>query len=163
MPRKENDTDPCNMQGEEKSCQTEYPPPWETLLGFDFGVKNIGVAVGQRVTRTANALKPLRAKDGIPNWQVVEQLIIEWQPDAFIVGIPFNMDGSLSEMAQRARKFGNRLKGRFVKPWHPVDERLSSNEAKEWAYRLNHKGNFSSRPVDSIAAQILLESWMNQN
>jgi len=135
---------------------------WQTVLGFDFGIKNIGIAVGQYITYTANALKPLKARDGIPDWNEVEKLINEWQPDAFIVGIPLNMDGSLSHMAVRAKKFGNRLQGRFAKPWHPIDERLSTSEAKEWAYRLGHKGSFATNPVDSMAAQLLLESWMNQ-
>lgn len=134
---------------------------WETVLGFDFGTKSIGVAVGQHITCTANALKPLKARDGIPDWEELARLVDEWQPDAFIVGIPLNMDGSLSPMAVRAKKFANRLKGRFVKPWYPIDERLSTSEAKEWAYRLGHKGQFASNPIDSMAAQLLLESWMN--
>jgi len=138
------------------------PVKWKTVLGFDFGVKNIGVAAGQYVTRTASALKPLKAVEGIPNWSQVEKLIDEWQPDAFIVGIPLNMDGSPSEMTFRANRFGNRLQGRFAKPWYPVDERLSSYEAKRYAYQSGHKGNFSSSPVDSVAARLILETWMNQ-
>ncbi len=134
---------------------------WETVLGFDFGVKNIGVAVGQKITCTANALKPVKAKDGIPNWDEIMFLVQEWQPDAFIVGVPLNMDGTSSTMTIRAKKFANRLTGRFIKPWYPVDERLSTRETKEWAYRLGHKGHFASAPVDSMAAQLLLESWMN--
>lgn len=135
---------------------------WKTLLGFDFGVKNIGVAVGQYITRTASALKPIKAREGIPEWYQLTILINEWQPDAFIVGIPLNMDGSTSAMSLRARKFGNRLQGRFSKPWYPIDERLSSYEAKSLAYDLGHKGNFAVVPIDSMAAKLILENWMNQ-
>ena len=130
-------------------------------MGFDFGTRNIGIAMGQAITRTANAITPIRAKDGIPNWDELGRIIEEWQPDAFIVGIPLNMDGTESEMSRRARKFGNRLTGRFNKPWHPTDERLTSFEAKEWAGRLGHKGHYGSDPVDAMAAQLILESWMN--
>lgn len=132
-----------------------------TLLGFDFGTGNIGVAVGQVITRTATALKPLKARDGIPDWQQLAQLIDEWQPDAVVVGIPLNMDGSVSEMARRARKFGQRIHGRFNLPFYEADERLSSFEAKDWAGKLGHRGHYKSKPVDGMAAQIILESWLN--
>lgn len=132
-----------------------------TLLGFDFGTGNIGVAVGQVITRTATALKPLKARDGIPDWQQLARLIDEWQPDAVVVGIPLNMDGSVSEMARRARKFGQRIHGRFNLPFYEADERLSSFEAKDWAGKLGHRGHYKSKPVDGMAAQIILESWLN--
>ena len=137
--------------------------PAKTLMAFDFGTRNIGVAIGQSVTGTASALSGLKARDGIPDSQQVARLIEEWQPDAFVVGIPLNMDGTESEMSQRARKFGNRLYGRFGKAWHAADERLSTYEAKEWARHLGHSGNYSDSPVDGIAAQIILESWMNDS
>ena len=132
-----------------------------TVLGFDFGTRNIGVASGQVITRTASALPPLRARDGIPDWQQIETLINEWRPDAIVVGIPLNMDGSESEMSRRARKFGNRIHGRWGLPFYPADERLTSFEAKEWAGRLGHKGHYGSNPVDAMAAQIILEAWLN--
>lgn len=132
-----------------------------TVLGFDFGTRNIGVASGQVITRTATALPSLRARDGIPDWQHIEALIDEWRPDAVVVGIPLNMDGSESDMSRRARKFGNRIHGRWGLPFYPADERLTSFEAKEWAGRLGHKGHFGSNPVDAMAAQIILEAWLN--
>ncbi|WP_263081556.1 Holliday junction resolvase RuvX [Endozoicomonas sp. Mp262] len=132
-----------------------------TLLGFDFGTGNIGIAVGQVITRTASALKPLKARDGIPDWDHIAQLIDEWKPDAVVVGIPFNMDGTESEMSRRARKFGKRIHGRFNLPFYEADERLSSFEAKDWAGKLGHHGHYKSKPVDGMAAQIILESWLN--
>ena len=132
-----------------------------TLLGFDFGTTNIGVAIGQVITRTASALPPIKARDGIPDWNQVATLIEEWRPDAVVVGIPFNMDGSESEMSRRARKFGKRIHGRFNLPFYEADERLTSFEAKEWAGKLGHHGHYKSKPVDGMAAQIILESWLN--
>ncbi len=93
-----------------------------TVLGFDFGTRNIGVASGQVITRTATALPSLKARDGIPDWQQIEELINEWRPDAVVVGIPLNMDGSESDMSRRARKFGNRIHGRWALPFYPADE-----------------------------------------
>ena len=132
-----------------------------TVLGFDFGTRNIGVAVGQVITRTATALPQLKARDGIPDWNQVEALINEWCPDAVVVGIPLNMDGTESQMSLRARKFGKRIHGRFNLPFYEADERLTSFEAKEWAGKLGHKGHYGSSPVDGMAAQIILEAWLN--
>ncbi|HEY5717466.1 MAG TPA: Holliday junction resolvase RuvX, partial [Motiliproteus sp.] len=78
-------------------------------LAFDFGTTRIGVAVGQAITATASPLPWIKAKDGVPDWSQLERLVREWQPDALVVGLPLNMDGSLCEMSHRARKFANRL------------------------------------------------------
>lgn len=131
------------------------------IMAFDYGLRNIGIAVGQTLTGTASALPPIKARDGIPNWDQLAKLINEWQPDTFVVGIPLNMDGSESDMSKRARKFGNRLTGRYCKPWIGVDERLSSREAKERARELGHNGDYSSRPIDGLAAHLILENWLS--
>lgn len=141
-------------------------PTLATVMGFDFGTKVIGVAIGQAVTRTASALALLTAKDGVPDWQQVEKLIKEWQPDGFVVGIPLNMDGTETELAPRARKFGNRLTGRFGKPWYPADERLSTRDAWETLeshHQQHHRGQRLSgdRRVDAVAAALVLTSWLN--
>ena len=124
-----------------------------TVLGFDYGTTKIGIAIGQSITGTANPLQIIKAKDGIPNWQTIEQLTQEWQPDAFVVGLPINMDGSESEMSIRARKFANRLNGRFHRPAFLMDERLSSFEAAQQA------GPAAKSPIDSLAAALIVESW----
>ena len=90
----------------------------QLLLGFDFGTKQIGVAVGQIITQQARELCNLKARDGIPNWEQIEALIKEWQPDALVVGLPLNMDGTPSDMCVRAEKFARRLNGRFNLPVH---------------------------------------------
>lgn len=97
--------------------------PLRLLLGFDYGTRQIGVAVGQAVTGQARELCVLKAQNGVPDWNRVEALIKEWQPDAIVVGLPLNMDGSPSEMSERAEKFGRRLNGRFNLPVFTHDER----------------------------------------
>src|SRR5690606_11739466 len=83
----------------------------------------------------------------------------EWNPDAFVVGLPLNMDGSESEMCQRARKFANRLHGRFGKQTHLMDERLSSFEAKGLAMTQAGERDFGRFSVDGLAASLIVESW----
>ncbi|GLQ30565.1 Holliday junction resolvase RuvX [Litoribrevibacter albus] len=136
-------------------------PDIKHALSFDYGIKRIGVAVGQTITGTASPLPPLKAKDGIPNWQEIEKLIKEWKPDILLIGLPLNMDGSESEMSKRARKFANRLHGRFGKPFELVDERLSSEEAK---YDFRDQGiyDFGENSVDGMVAKILFEDWCDQ-
>ena len=134
-----------------------------TLLGFDYGLKNIGVAVGQDLTQTANPLTVIKARDGIPNWNDIEALITEWQPKLLIVGLPLNMDGTEQEMTAAARKFGNRLNGRFQIAVEWQDERLSTFEALE---QLGIRSKLQSKnrdDVDRISAQLILQSWLNEH
>jgi putative Holliday junction resolvase len=83
-----------------------------TFLGFDFGTKSIGVAVGQRITGR-RPLPALKAQDGKPDWNIIEKLLKEWQPEAVIVGLPLNMDGTEQPLTARARNFANKIHGRF--------------------------------------------------
>ena len=133
--------------------------PDKTILCFDFGTKTIGIAVGQTVTATANALIELKAKDGKPDWNAVKKVIDEWQPNLLIVGLPLNMDGSHSELSQRADKFARRLHGRFGLPYEMADERLSSFEAKGEIIANSGSRDFKHKGVDSLAAKIILDSW----
>lgn len=132
------------------------------IIGFDYGLKNIGVAIGQSITRTASEQPSLAARDGIPNWEQVEKLLKEWKIDTAIVGLPLNMDGTDSELSARTKKFANRLHGRFGITVHMMDERLSTREAKAEAAERGHKGNYGQNPIDAIAARLILESWLNQ-
>lgn len=129
------------------------------ILAFDYGTRRIGVAVGNELLHSARELTPLTARDGIPDWSIVTRLLNEWQPDLLVVGLPLNMDGSESEMSTRARKFGNRLHGRFGKPCEMVDERGTTREAKTIAREAGHKGNYRQDSVDGIAAILILEGW----
>ena len=86
--------------------------PSSSVLGFDFGTKRIGVAVGQTITCTANPLATVRASDGRPDWSAINALIDVWTPAAIVVGMPVNMDGS--EHISRQRRCGSRANSRAV-------------------------------------------------
>lgn len=131
------------------------------ILGFDFGTKSIGVAVGQPLTATASPLSALKAKDGIPDWQLIEKLIKEWQPARLVVGLPLNMDGTEQPLTVRARKFGNRLHGRFGLPVDWQDERLTSTAAREQLFAEGGFRNLSKGQVDCQAAVLILEDYLS--
>ncbi len=135
----------------------------QTVLAFDYGTQSIGVAYGQSLTNKAKELPPLKANDGVPDWNTVATLLQEWQPHRLIVGLPLNMDGSESDLCARARKYGRRLHGRFNLPVEWMDERLSTFDAKQEARERGHKGNYQQDPIDSIAARLILEIWFQQN
>jgi putative Holliday junction resolvase len=128
------------------------------LLGFDYGLKQIGVASGQTLTSSATGLTILKAVDGIPNWSQVEKLLTEWDPDLVVVGLPLNMDDSESELSGRARKFARRLQGRFAVEVEMVDERLTSREAKSMG---REQGNQDLTKIDHVAAALILQSWLD--
>lgn len=134
-----------------------------TVLAFDYGLKQIGVAVGNTLLGTTRSVTVLRARDGIPDWAALEALVAEWQPDLLVVGDPLNMDGSVSELATRARKFGRRLHGRLGLPVAMTDERLSSYAAKQEQRQRGHRGDYKVAPVDSQAAELILETWLRGN
>ncbi len=133
------------------------------LLGFDYGTRQIGVAVGQMITGQARELCVLKAQNGVPDWQQIEALLKEWQPDALVVGLPLKMDGSPSEMSKRAEKFARRLHGRYQLPVHTHDERLTTYEAKGQRLAQGQRGGYRERPVDAIAAALLLQGWLEQH
>ena len=128
----------------------------KTLICFDFGEKRIGAAIGQTVTRTATPLETIRVRGTRPDWPAIDRLIAAWSPDALVVGLPLNMDGTEQWITTRARRFADRLHGRSGLPVHLADERLSTREA--WN-RLVESGTRRRGP-DPIAAQVILEGWL---
>jgi putative Holliday junction resolvase len=135
------------------------PEAHVTLLCFDFGTRQIGVAYGQTFSGTAQPVAVLRARDGQPQWEQVMRLVAEWQPQRLLVGLPLNMDGTESEFCTRARRFAGRLHARTGKPVTLVDERLSTVEAK-----LDRVGSrdYRRHPVDGLAAALILRTWLNE-
>lgn len=129
-----------------------------TYLGFDYGTKRIGVAVGQTQTATATALTTLNAVQNKPDWAAIERLIAQWQPAALVVGLPLNMDGSENDLTRRSLRFSRQLHERFGLEVHTMDERLSSVAAEQ---RLDGFG-IRGGAVDQVAAQIILENWLNR-
>ena len=130
-----------------------------TALAFDFGTKSIGCAVGQSITGTAQALPAFKAQDGIPNWDAIEKCLKEWKPDVVIVGLPLNMDGTEQELTLRARKFANRLQGRFGVNVQLQDERLTTTEARSEIFDRGGFCALKKSKVDGISACLILESW----
>lgn len=131
-------------------------------IAFDFGLRSIGVAVGQTITGTASPLSALKANEGIPDWSQVALIFEEWQPTNLLVGLPLNMDGSEQEITQRAKKFGNRLHGRFGLPVFTHDERLSTVDAKERLFELGGYKKLTKDKVDSVSACLIYETWLQK-
>lgn len=131
---------------------TQAPPP-VTVLAFDFGLRNIGVATGQAITRTASEIATVRARDGVPDWNTVDALVRQWQPDALLVGLPLNMDDTESEMSTRAKSFARKLRSRYRLTVELVDERLTSFEARGISDDLDTQ--------HAIAARLIAETYLN--
>ena len=127
-------------------------------MAFDFGTKNIGIAIGQEINKTASTFYSIRANDGLPDWVELDMIVKEWNPNLFIVGDPLNMDGTRSKIQDSSDKFSTALNKRYDIGIEKTDERLSSREAKERLENIQ-MGIKDSRNKHSISAQIILEDW----
>ena len=137
----------------------------QTIMAFDYGLRQIGVAHGQTLTANAEGIGILQASDGVPNWDDVKAMLNEWKPNLILVGLPLNMDGSDSELSRLARKFARRLQGRFNVDALMVDERLTSQDAKSSLRdpSSNKKSNkIDLTKIDHLAAALILQSWLDQ-
>ncbi len=133
-----------------------------TVLCFDYGLRRTGAAVGQQLTGTATPLKVFTSPTRRQGWEVIEQLLEEWQPDALVVGVPLTESGEEQPMTEKARRFARQLEGRFGLPVHEAEERYSSREAQDRHRRARSAGNARRREAareDAVAAQIILEAW----
>ena len=132
----------------------------KVIIAFDFGLKHIGVAIGQEITSTAQTFRSLQANNGEPDWNLLDILIKEWKPKLFVVGNPLNMDGSDSEMKKKSDKFSVLISQRYNIPVELIDERLTTREAKD---RMKLESNIdSTADLHEISAQIILESWFRE-
>jgi putative Holliday junction resolvase len=135
----------------------------QVILAFDYGTRRIGVASGDTLTRTARALTTLERGEVVP-WAAIGKLVQEYQPAQFVVGLPWNMDGTPTVLTDVSRSFAAELKARYNKPVALVDERLSSREAEAQLRDARASGMKKRRnthaDVDMIAARILLEQWL---
>lgn len=136
----------------------------DNALVFDFGARRIGVATSSRIAQTATALTTLLARDGTPDWPVLDALVREWQPQVLVIGLPRNADGTDSEMTARATAFAAMLAERYRLPAEMVDERFTSAEAEELLRERRRSGAMTRRvregDVDSLAAQLIAETWL---
>jgi putative Holliday junction resolvase len=135
-----------------------------TVLAFDYGLKRIGVAVGNVLTATAEPLQVLRAHNGQPEWTELDRCIAAWQPGLLIVGVPYNMDGSAGGLTGRAESFAAALGSRSGLRVETVDERLSSREAEETLRQKRRDGSLARRirreDIDMESACVLLRQWL---
>src|SRR5688572_14816 len=139
-------------------------PAARTVLSFDYGLRRIGVAVGNTLTGTAEALATVAADDGNPDWQAIDRCIAEWRPAAIVAGVPYNMAGRDGRLAMAALRFADELRQRYGIEVHPVDERLTSREAEDDLRERRRSGAKARRvrrgDVDREAARILLLQWL---
>ncbi len=124
------------------------------ILAIDFGLKKVGLAIGNTLTKTSMPISTIFYKSKQELFNLLEKHVIEWKPECIIIGNPLNMDQTESEMSKLAEKFSNQFSKKFNLAVELVDERLSSFEAKEFAKDDN---------LDAMAAKLILDSWMNNN
>ena len=135
----------------------------EKVMGFDFGLRRIGVAMGQTITRSANPVTTLIANNGEPDWEEVKRLMAHWRPDAIVVGRPVRMDGSRQEITTNSDKFAKGLQERFNIPLFRIDEHLSSVAAKEFLIEQMQTKKPLKGQLDAVSAKLILESWLRHH
>lgn len=134
----------------------------DTYLGFDFGNKKIGVAIGQIITTTASPLQTIRSINQNPNWEIITRLIEEWRPAGLVVGISKQADGSDNPITPRMLKFCRQLEGRYQLPVYQQDETLSTFEAKQMLFdEVSVNADKLWEVQDQLAAQLILQTWLN--
>ena len=136
--------------------------PAGTILAFDFGVKRIGVAVGEWPMAQAHPLTTIRSEANAERFAAIEALIKEWRPVSLVVGLPLALDGSAHEMTARSTRFANQLRGRFGLPVDYAEERLSSVEAEDRLRESGHNAKSGREHVDALAAQIILQCFFER-
>lgn len=132
-----------------------------SVLGFDFGLKRIGVASGEHMLGIAHPLTTLNAESNEDRFKLIEALIEEWKPSTLVIGLPLSLDGDKHEITALCQKFARRMDGRFGLPIVMIDERLSSSEASQSLKELGISGRKQKPMLDQIAAQLILQSYFD--
>lgn len=130
------------------------------ILGFDFGLRYTGVAIGQTITCTAQPLPTLLMQKGIPNWQEIDALITAWRPCALVVGWPLTLEDAEQPINDHVRGFIDALGARSGLPVYTIDERLSSKEAHAQLFAKGGYRALQKQSTHSVAAVVILESWL---
>lgn len=133
-----------------------------TVIGFDFGKKYIGVAVGQEITGSASPLGSIKANDGVPHWPNLLQYLEQWQPDLIVIGLPLNMDGSEQQLTLDAKKFGKRVFGRSGIAIEFQDERLTTMDAKAQLFERGGFRNLKKDNIDAQSAVLIIEGFFER-
>ena len=139
-----------------------YPNITGTVLAFDFGEKRIGVAVGETLLKVAHPLLTIESEVTSVRFDQIAQIIQEWRPSLIVVGLPTHMDGTQHLLTNLAKKFAQRLEGRFNLPVVMIDERLSSADASQNLAAQGITGIKQKNWVDAVAAQTILQSYFDQ-
>lgn len=134
----------------------------QTFLGFDFGTKRIGLAIGQNVTKKARPVTTIAYKNKAPDWTEIALTIKAWRPAGLVIGIPYNMDGTPQKTTVLAKKFSKLCQKQFDLPVYEIDERLTTVEARAQIFEEGGYKALNSVEIDAYAAKIILESWLNQ-
>ena len=143
--------------------ESELTPPklTQTYLGFDYGNRKIGIAVGQNLTQTARDLDTVSVKRSTPDWARITRHVNTWQPVALVVGVPLNSNGHETAMTKRTKKFGQTLSERYNLPVHWVNEYLTSEAARQ-ALSQGTRSSKNSRKRDQVAARLILETFLSE-
>jgi putative Holliday junction resolvase len=132
------------------------------IIGFDFGEKRIGVAIGNNISKSAQALITIESASSNQKFEAIQKIMDEWQPVSIVVGVPFNVDGSEHNVTNLCKKFAKQLEQKYALPIHLIDERYTSIEA---SYEIHDKKIDLKKKkllIDQIAAKIILQSYLDQ-
>ena len=132
------------------SAAPDVPPHFTSFLAFDFGARRTGVAVGNRLMRTATPQPTIRTDNAQQRIALAVERVKQWQPQALVIGVPYHPDGAAHENTARALKFGRQLRGRFGLPVYEVDERYTTTEALA----------LGAKDADAAAACIILDQFL---
>lgn len=139
------------------------PDTVSTVLGFDYGARRIGAAVGNALTGSARALEVIANSTQGPDWTRVDALVREWRPQILLVGLPLTMDGEEQKNSAAARAFAAQIGERCKLSTQLVDERLSSREAAQRFAQRRASGQSRRKhaaALDSVAAEVIVEQWL---
>lgn len=156
-----NSAKPGLSQSHLPILERKYPDINGTVLAFDFGEKRIGLAVGETILKAAHPLTTIESETNDARFNAIAAIIQEWRPSLLIVGLPTYMDGSEHLLTNLAKKFAQRLEGRFNLPVMMMDERLSSAEAAQNLSAAGVKGSKQKSLIDAVAAQTILQSYFD--
>ena len=143
-----------------------HPANITTVIGFDYGARRIGVALGNRISGSARALDVVVNGANGPDWKRIESLLREWRPDAALVGLPLTLDSGEQSNSHAARAFAAELQTRHRLPALMVDERLSSREAAHRFAARRASGAARRKDaanLDAVAAEVIVEQWLREN
>ncbi len=132
-----------------------------SVLGFDFGEKRIGVALGEHLLGIAHPLTTIATEINTERFRLIGDLIVEWKPVTLVVGLPLSLDGEEHQLTLLCKRFARRLEGRFNLPVVMIDERLSSAEASQTLKELGIGGRKQKPMIDQVAAQHILQSYFD--